>query len=70
MQSLKAEPEGSVSTFGGDSHSVDLSSLSGHAGVAGQVKRKYDLAMSAPGDQVRAASALRISARQNDSQCS
>ena len=45
-----------------DSHIVELSSLSGHAGVAGQVKRKYDLAMSSPGDQVRVLSTLRISA--------
>ena len=58
----------SVSSFGGESHIVELSSSSGHAGVAGQVKRKYDLAMSAPGGQVRALSTLRISARLHDIQ--
>lgn len=45
-----------------DSHIVELSSLNSHAGVAGQVKRKYDLAMSALGDQVRALSTLHICA--------
>lgn len=58
----KAEKKCALVSILKDSHIVELSSLNSHAGVAGQVKRKYDLAMSALGDQVRALSTLHICA--------